>query len=114
MCWTFEPPRPYGRFGMIVRCGGIPSTTSAARRSLWSWGWLPLLAGALLALVAGCGEDHQAAPPPGFVPVELARATLRPVAEAGSADLVNQHLSAGRSFSVVQYEAQQFPCVRTD
>src|SRR5512140_2724500 len=100
MCWTFEPPRPYGRFGMIVRCGGIPSMTSAARRSLWAWGWLPLLAGALLALVAGCGEDHQAA--------------LRPVAEAGSADLVNQHLSAGRSFSVVQYEAQQFPCVRTD
>jgi hypothetical protein len=92
--------------------------TVAYRRSSWTYGGWPFLIGLFLALVAGCGEDRQGSPsstpPQGFNPDEVGSVMLRPPAEAAPGDLVNPYLSPGRAFSVVQYEAPQFPCVRTD
>jgi hypothetical protein len=113
--WTLERRRTYERPVTETRYRGITMTALRVMRAR-----LPMLLGVWLALVAGCGEETTQSGAPGtppaqaFAPVELGRITLRPAAEAGPGDLANPHLSAGRSFTVVQYDVPQFPCVRSD
>lgn len=84
----------------------------AHQRSSRTYPRLPLLLGVLLVLALGCGDDDES--PQAVAPVEFGRVMLHGANEAGPGELANRHLSAGRSFEVIQYDVPQFPCVRTD